>query len=67
MIRLPIVKIPGGKDPALGCPLGGDFDPLSPIGKSAEVTKNSKSQITNTKQITMTKIPNSKPVFCFGH
>jgi hypothetical protein len=26
------------------------------------VTKNSKSQITNIKQITMTKIQNSKPV-----
>jgi hypothetical protein len=29
--------------------------------------RNSKSQITNIKQITMTKIRNSKPVFCFGH
>jgi len=26
------------------------------------VTKNSKSQISNNKQITMTKIQNSKPV-----
>jgi hypothetical protein len=30
--------------------------------QSAEVTKNSKSQISNNKQITMTKIQNSKPV-----
>jgi hypothetical protein len=30
-----------------------------------EIT-NHKSQITNIKQITMTKIRNSKPVFCFG-
>jgi hypothetical protein len=29
--------------------------------------RNSKSQITNIKQITMTKIRNSKPLFCFGH
>jgi len=32
------------------------------LRQSAEVTKNSKSQITNIKQITMTKIQNSKPV-----
>jgi hypothetical protein len=30
-------------------------------------TGNSKLQITNIKQITMTKIRNSKPVLCFGH
>jgi hypothetical protein len=29
--------------------------------------RNSKSQIRNIKQITMTKIRNSKPVSCFGH
>jgi hypothetical protein len=30
--------------------------------ESAGETKNSKSQISNIKQITMTKIQNSKPV-----
>jgi hypothetical protein len=30
--------------------------------QSDAVTKNSKSQISNNKQITMTKIQNSKPV-----
>ena len=29
--------------------------------------EHQKFQITNIKQITMTKIRNSKPVFCFGH
>jgi hypothetical protein len=28
---------------------------------------NSKSQITNIKQITITKIQNSKPILCLGH
>jgi hypothetical protein len=36
-------------------------------GKDGEGKRNSKSQISNIKQITMTKIRNSKPVLCFGH
>jgi hypothetical protein len=32
------------------------------LRQSAGVTKNSKSQISNNKQITMTEIQNSKPV-----
>jgi len=34
---------------------------------SAGVTKNSKSQISNIKQITMTKIQNSKSVLVFEY
>jgi hypothetical protein len=33
------------------------------LRQSAGVTKNSKSQISNNKQITMTKIQNSKHVY----
>ena len=55
------VKNPGPKNQALGDPWGG-FNALSSLRQSARVTKNSKSQISNNKQITMTKIQNSKPV-----
>jgi hypothetical protein len=54
---------------------GGGFNSLSPLRQSAEVTKNSKSQISNNKwfdklttlsqvegQITMTEIQNPKPL-----
>jgi hypothetical protein len=35
---------------------------VSAVGDRVSATKNFKSQITNTKQITMTKIQNSKQV-----
>jgi hypothetical protein len=62
---------------------GGVSHTLSHLRQSAKVTKNSKSQISNNKQITMTEIvraslglptlragpqfQNSKPALCFGH
>ena len=55
---------------------GGGFNSLAPLRQSSEVTKNSKSQISNNKQITMTEIQNPKPLHhlrirefqtCFGH
>jgi hypothetical protein len=47
------VNNPGPKDPAFGIEHG--------------VAENSKSQISNLKQITMTKIQNSKPLLVIGN
>jgi hypothetical protein len=69
------VKNPEPKDPALGEPCR-RFNALSSLPQSTEMTKNSKSQTSNNKQITMTEIRNPKPLHhlkirefqtCFGH
>ncbi|MEN8781912.1 MAG: hypothetical protein ABF292_12485 [Desulfobacterales bacterium] len=52
------------KGSALPLAASGQFDRYKNFLVSV---KNSKSQITNNKQITMTKIPNNKPVWVIGY
>jgi hypothetical protein len=52
-----------GFSPAAGLK-SGQFDRR---GNFLVSVKNSKSQITNNKQITMTKIQNDKPVWIIGY
>jgi hypothetical protein len=57
----------------IGFPVQGSALPLVARGQFDRYrnclvsVKNSKSQITNNKQITMTKIPNNKPVWVIGY
>jgi hypothetical protein len=54
-------KKPGPKGPGFGPPPRG-LNGLSSLAAVYWIEINSKSQISNNKQITMTKIQNSKPV-----
>jgi hypothetical protein len=57
-----MIKESGPKRPGFGLPPEGASTVFPLLRQSAGVIENSKSQISNNKQITMTKIQNSKPV-----